>query len=213
LAREEGLLAGPSAGTALAAALRVAAGLDDRHLVVVLLPDSGRSYLSKNLDAGWLARWGFGNDTDAPIATVAEFYSVPPAGQQGNLVTVKAGDTIGEALDGLARLTDLDPQQRIPVVLDRRAGVTLAAGDVVGSTSIAELQREAGDALLADHQGPALPTVGLAEPIAEALRRFSEADQSALVLRDGRVVGCISRAELERGSPQSTEIESLTARA
>jgi cystathionine beta-synthase len=211
LAREEGLLAGPSAGTALAAALRVAAELDDRHLVVVLLPDSGRSYLSKNFDAGWLARWGFGNNTDAPVATVAEFYSVPPAGQQDNLVTVKAGDTIGEALDELARLSDLDPQQRLPVVLDRRAGVTLAAGDVVGSTSIAELRREAADALLADHHGPALPTVGLAEPVTEALRRLSPSDPAALVLRDGRVVGCISRAQLERGNSELIDDDIITA--
>ncbi|MDX6351562.1 MAG: cystathionine beta-synthase [Streptomyces sp.] len=43
LAREEGLLVGGSAGTAVAAALRVAAELSPDDLVVVLLPDSGRN--------------------------------------------------------------------------------------------------------------------------------------------------------------------------
>ncbi|WP_313879702.1 PLP-dependent cysteine synthase family protein [Streptomyces silvisoli] len=54
LAREEGLLVGGSAGTAVAAALRVAAGLGSEDLVVVVLPDSGRNYLSKVYDDEWL---------------------------------------------------------------------------------------------------------------------------------------------------------------
>jgi cysteine synthase B len=47
LAREEGLLAGPSSGAALATALRVAAR--DEGLVVALLPDGGEHYLSTPL--------------------------------------------------------------------------------------------------------------------------------------------------------------------
>jgi cystathionine beta-synthase len=57
LAREDGLLAGPSSGTAVAAALRVARELGPSDLVVVLLPDSGRSYLSKVFNDGWMRRW------------------------------------------------------------------------------------------------------------------------------------------------------------
>lgn len=54
-ARVEGLLVGPSAGTALHAALELAAGLDPaRHLVVALLADTGRGYLSKLFDDEWL---------------------------------------------------------------------------------------------------------------------------------------------------------------
>jgi cystathionine beta-synthase len=59
LAREEGLLVGGSAGTAVAAALRVAATLTPDDLVVVLLPDSGRNYLSKVYDDAWLRELGF----------------------------------------------------------------------------------------------------------------------------------------------------------
>jgi hypothetical protein len=66
---------------------------------------------------------------------------------------------------------------------------------------------------LAGHHGPPLPTVGLAEPIADALTRFTDGDLIALVLSDGRVVGSISRAELERGHSDAHEAESLTAPA
>src|SRR6188508_247707 len=59
LAREEGLLVGGSCGMAVVAALEVArrAGPDD--VVVVLLPDGGRGYLSKIFNDTWMARYGF----------------------------------------------------------------------------------------------------------------------------------------------------------
>ncbi|EID77316.1 cystathionine beta-synthase [Rhodococcus opacus RKJ300 = JCM 13270] len=59
LAREEGLLVGGSAGTAVAAALRVARTLGPDDVVVVIVPDSGRAYLSKYFDNEWLGRLGF----------------------------------------------------------------------------------------------------------------------------------------------------------
>jgi cystathionine beta-synthase len=57
LAREEGLLVGPSCGMAAEGALRVARE-DHDALVVVLLPDSGRGYLSKVFDDDWMADHG-----------------------------------------------------------------------------------------------------------------------------------------------------------
>jgi len=59
LAREEGLLVGGSSGMAVVAALRTARGLPDDAVVVVLLPDHGRGYLSKIHDDGWLTEHGF----------------------------------------------------------------------------------------------------------------------------------------------------------
>ncbi|MBO9577443.1 MAG: pyridoxal-phosphate dependent enzyme [Microbacteriaceae bacterium] len=67
LAREEGLLVGGSSGMAVAGALRVARGLPAEAVVVVLLPDSGRGYLNKIFDDGWLADRGI--DTSAPRTT------------------------------------------------------------------------------------------------------------------------------------------------
>lgn len=47
LAAQEGLLVGPSSGLAIAVALEVAAGLDDRHVVLAMAPDSGVNYLTE----------------------------------------------------------------------------------------------------------------------------------------------------------------------
>ena len=66
----EGILMGESAGTALWAALQVARDLDDRDaLLVVLLPDSGRNYVAKLYNDGWLRERGL----IAPTESVADY--------------------------------------------------------------------------------------------------------------------------------------------
>jgi len=70
LAREEGLLVGGSSGMAVVGALRVARHLGPDDVVVVLLPDHGRGYLSKIFDDGWMAENLFTADPVAidPVA-------------------------------------------------------------------------------------------------------------------------------------------------
>ena len=65
--REEGLLIGGSCGTAVHAALVVGRELGPEHVVVVLLPDSGRGYLSKIFNDEWMMRFGF-LQSDGPTA-------------------------------------------------------------------------------------------------------------------------------------------------
>jgi cystathionine beta-synthase len=211
LAREEGLLAGASSGTALAAALRVAAELDERHLVVVLFPDSGRSYLSKNFDPRWLRRWGFADASDE--AVVGDVW--PAAGDRRRPLTVHAATPIRQALHELATVDGLAEHQRVPVVLARRGDSEPAVGDVIGSTTLAELRGlvhvgDRVDAVVADHGGPAPPSVGIGEPVGTARARLAERDAAALVVSDGRVVGCISRAELDITVPSSASSAQAT---
>ncbi len=59
LAREEGLLVGGSSGTAVWAALEYAGGLAEPKYIVVLLPDTGRNYLSRVFCDAWMREWGF----------------------------------------------------------------------------------------------------------------------------------------------------------
>ena len=59
LAREEGLLVGGSCGSTAWAALQVAARLGPEARVLMLLPDGGRSYLSKFYDDNWMIQYGF----------------------------------------------------------------------------------------------------------------------------------------------------------
>src|SRR3989449_2724989 len=70
LAREEGVLAGSSAGAALLAALKVAEDLDRDDVLVVLLPDSGAKYVSKAHNEAWLKDMGFLEEPAAPLLRI-----------------------------------------------------------------------------------------------------------------------------------------------
>src|SRR6202023_2116292 len=59
LTREEGILAGGSSGTAVWAAVEVGRGAGPDAVIVVIIPASGRGYLSKVYDDGWMADHGF----------------------------------------------------------------------------------------------------------------------------------------------------------
>ncbi|RMH03574.1 MAG: pyridoxal-phosphate dependent enzyme [Planctomycetota bacterium] len=72
LARETGIFVGGSAGLALAAGLRVGARLGAGKRVVVLIPDSGKNYLTKVYDPDWLRDNGFLDRVPAAAATVGD---------------------------------------------------------------------------------------------------------------------------------------------
>lgn len=76
LAREEGLLVGGSSGMAVVGALRAARDLPDDAVVVVLLPDHGRGYLSKLFDDAWMSDHGYAT-TDDPQAAVSAAVADP----------------------------------------------------------------------------------------------------------------------------------------
>src|SRR5690606_29528739 len=95
LAREEGLLVGGSCGMAVVAALRVAASAGPDAVVVVLLPDGGRGYLSKIFNDEWMARYGFLR-TSAAAPTVADVLAGKGKGLP-ELVHVHPTETVRDA--------------------------------------------------------------------------------------------------------------------
>ena len=98
LAREEGLLVGGSGGMAVMAALRVAEPLGDDGLVVVLLPDSGRGYLSKIFNDEWMADYGF-LSTSAETTVGDVLAGKDGTGRVPEFVHVHPNETVREAID------------------------------------------------------------------------------------------------------------------
>src|SRR6478609_7861290 len=101
LAREEAMLVGGSAGMAAFAARQVAhelaaEGRSDA-VVVVLLPDSGRGYLTKVFNDDWLGQYGFATGAQADHRTVGEVLR-GKSGQLPDLVHTHPGETIAEAV-------------------------------------------------------------------------------------------------------------------
>ncbi|MGZ0151425.1 cystathionine beta-synthase [Kribbella sp. WER1] len=193
LAREEAMLVGGSAGMAAAAAIRLAHELDDPDaVIVVLLPDGGRGYLTKVFNDDWLAQYGFlahaKQGTTLGDVLAGKDGSLPP------LVHTHPHETIAEAV---AILREYGVSQ-MPVV---RAEPPVMAAEVAGAVSERTLMDAlySGKARLADiveqHMDPALPSLGAGEPVTKAVELLEGRD-ALMVLDDGKPVGVLTRQDL-----------------
>jgi cystathionine beta-synthase len=192
LAREEGLLVGGSCGMAVAAALEVARDAGPDGVVVVLLPDGGRGYLSKIFNDEWMARYGF-LATGGTGATVADVLSGKPGGMP-QLVHVHPTETVREAIDYMREYG----VSQLPVL---KAEPPVVTGEVAGSLAERDLMDAlfSGQAHLHDmverHMGPPLPVIGGGQPVTEAVALLEKSD-AAMVLIDGKPAGVLTRQDL-----------------
>ncbi|MFI5833709.1 cystathionine beta-synthase [Micromonospora sp. NPDC051300] len=192
LAREEGLLVGGSCGMAVVGALEVArkAGPDD--VIVVLLPDGGRGYLSKIFNDRWMARYGFLDDSGSE-PTVADALAGKPGGLP-ELVHVHPTETVRDAIDYMREYG----VSQLPVL---KAEPPVVTGEVAGSIAERDLLDAlfTGQAHLHDtierHMGEPLPMIGGGQPVSEAVGLLEKAD-AALVLVDGKPKGVLTRQDL-----------------
>lgn len=191
LAREEGLLVGGSCGMAAVAALRVASTAEPGDVIVVVLPDSGRGYLSKIFNDDWLASYGFlPPSTDSTVGHVLHGKSeeLPP------LVHTHPTESVADAI---AILREYGVSQ-VPVV---RAEPPVMAAEVVGSVVERDLLDVlfSGKAKLFDtveaHMSAALPIVGAGESVQSAISALQSSD-GVVVIEDGRPVGVLTRQDL-----------------
>jgi len=199
LAREEALLVGGSSGMAAFAAKQLAEELagtpeGDDAVIVVLLPDSGRGYLTKVFNDDWLASYGFAvagaERNERTIGQVLRGKS----GQLPDLVHTHPSETIAEAVHILQEYG----VSQMPVV---RAEPPIVAAEVAGSVSDRTLLEAVftGAARLSDqvgdHMSDPLPVIGSTEPARAAVSLLESAD-AVLVQEDGKPVGVLTRQDL-----------------
>jgi len=191
LAREEGLLVGGSCGMAAVAALKVAQAAPAGSVVVVLLPDGGRGYLSKIFNDDWMSRYGF-LATEGP--TVADLLNAKTDARMPSLIHVHPTETVRDAIDIMREYG----VSQLPVL---KAEPPVVTGEVAGSIAERDLLDAlfAGQAHLHDmlerHMGTPLPMIGGGQPVAEAVALLAKAD-AAMVLVDGKPAGVLTRQDL-----------------
>ncbi len=171
LAREEALLVGGSCGMAAVAAIKVAERAGPDALVVVLLPDGGRGYLSKVFNDAWMSSYGFLRgrlDGSIEQPTVGDVLR-GKSGALPDLVHTHPSETVRDAI-GILREYGVS---QMPVV---GAEPPVMAGEVAGSVSERELLSAVfeGRANLADavsqHMSPPLPLIGAGELVGTAAK-------------------------------------------
>ncbi|MGL5823892.1 MAG: cystathionine beta-synthase [Nocardioides sp.] len=199
LAQEEAMLVGGSSGMAVVAAGQLAGELDntpeaEAAVIVVLLPDSGRGYLTKVFNDEWLAQYGFTTPGDPRSSQSVGEVLRGKSGRLPDLVHTHPNETIAEAVQILQEYG----VSQMPVV---RAEPPVVAAEVAGSVSERTLLDAlfAGEARLSDpvenHLSPPLPTIGASESAQAAVSLLERAD-AVLVHEDGKPIGVVTRQDL-----------------
>ena len=192
LARTEGILTGGSGGMAVHAALQVCAEIDDpAALVVVILPDGGRAYLSKIFSDGWMRQYGFLEPTG--LLTVGDVLSRKRlAGETPQMVSVQTDFLVRDAVALLHR----HGVSQLPVV------DAADPGAVVGAISERGVLRHAaadpgllGEPIAAVMEPP-FPAVSVDDPARDAIELLAGDQQALLVLREGALEGLVTRTDL-----------------
>jgi len=185
LAREEGILAGGSSGTALFAALQVARQAKPGQVVVVLIPDTGERYLSKVHSDEWMRD---NRLLDSSMITVADVMTgkrnhIPP------LVSINYDDTVDRALS-LIREFNIS---QLPV---------LKEGNVVGSVSEGVLLQKVldgsahGDTRVEYLLEKPLPLVPLDAHLPRVMKVLAASNAAVAVDQHGKPAGILTRFDL-----------------
>jgi cystathionine beta-synthase len=196
LAREEGLLVGGSGGTTVWAALELAKRFGADATILTMIPDSGRSYLSKFYDDNWMLDHGF-LERRAPIPQVNEVLRSKGVEEADvpALVTVAAHQKVGEAIDVMQRYSI----SQLPVVRD---GEVESLADVIGSLQDRDLLDRVfknPDALhddVAAAMQPPLATVDATATVDEIFAALTGRTNAVVVASEGRPVGVVTRSDL-----------------
>ncbi len=187
LAREEGLLAGGSAGTAVAAALKYGQRLSKPAFIVVLLPDTGRNYLTKIFSDAWMKGNGFWvtHEIESPrIKDVLNGKIHLP-----KIISVNSDDVLGNAI----KLMHKYNISQIPVI----------DGDTIsGSINEASLMKLLMDGIDFTKQkvsavmGSPLPSLDEHTDITEAERLLLSGISGIIVTSNKKPVGVITRSDI-----------------
>jgi cystathionine beta-synthase len=196
LAREEGLLVGGSGGTTVWAALEVAKKLGPGKTILSMLPDSGRSYMSKFYDDNWMLEHGFVERRSA-LPTVEQLLAAKSANEREapDLITIAAHQKVGEAIDVMHRYSI----SQLPVVRD---GHSDSLADFIGSLqdrALLDRVFKNPDALhedVASAMQPPLAAVEITQSLDEVFSTLSGRASAVVVARDGRPVGVLTRSDL-----------------
>ena len=196
LAREEGLLVGGSGGTTVWAALQIAHRFGPDGTILSMIPDSGRSYMSKFYDDNWMLEHGF-VERRIPPPTVSELLRSKRMEETEvpTLVTIAAHQKVGEAIDVMQRYSI----SQLPVVRDGELG---SLADVIGSLQDRDLLDRVfknPDALhedVASAMQPPLAAVEADQTLDEVFATLTGRTNAVVVARDGKPVGVLTRSDL-----------------
>jgi cystathionine beta-synthase len=188
--RTEGILVGGSAGSAVHAALVVAKDYGPDATIVVLLPDTGRQYLSKIFSDGWMRQYGF---LEGPETVTVEQVLAGKGRELPPLITVHAHDKVRQAVD----LLQEHGISQAPVVREDSVDVAQFVGSIRDKELLERVFRDpdALQAEVAEVMAPPIPTIERHASVDDAFVDLERAP-AVLVIAGGTALGVLTRSDL-----------------
>jgi len=185
LGRQEGIFCGGSTGTNLAAALKVARGLDESGVVVFIVCDTGEHYLTKHHSDEWLKEKRLLEPRRMNAGLIS---STKAAGERPRVLSVAPNVSVAEALAQMDKYS----VTQMPVIEEGKS-----VGSVRENRLLAKVlgDRDLLDAAVSQVMEPAFPVADVDATSAEVTRLLRR-HPAVLVEEFGRITGIITRHDM-----------------
>jgi cystathionine beta-synthase len=195
ITREEGLLAGGSSGTAMWAALEVGKETKPGDVMVVILPDSGKSYLSKVFNDSWMIEHGFLDRPGSRVRIGELLQDKRSHASVPDLIAVASHEKVGRAIEILQSYGI----SQLPVArAERPEDVAEIVGSIHDRTLLEKVFRDR-DAIARDVvevMDPPLPVVQIGAGIEDMVADLSRGAEAIVVVDGARPTGVLTRVDL-----------------
>jgi cystathionine beta-synthase len=185
LGRKEGIFCGGSTGTNLAAALKVAKGLDESGLVVFIVCDTGEHYLTKHHSDEWLKEKRL---LEPKKMTAGLISSTKPAGERPRILSVEPTATVAEALaqmdkHGVTQMPVIEEGKSVGSVRENRLLAKVLGDRDLLAASVGQVMEQG------------FPVIDVDSSSADVTRQLRR-HPAVLVEEFGRITGIITRHDM-----------------
>ncbi len=190
LAREEGILVGGSAGTATSAALRVAQQLSEKDVLVILMPDGGRGYLSKMFSDEWMRASGFipvpehSYYVSDLLERKARLSKIPP------MVVVRPEDSVQRAIE-LMQEYQID---QLPVIT--ASGQNIGSVNDVITMQVVYERKEPSCVPISSVMGKPFPQFEKSAEIEDVYKAFRLGTAMMVITQEHKAIGVLTKFDM-----------------
>ncbi|MDQ3938493.1 MAG: cystathionine beta-synthase [Chloroflexota bacterium] len=199
ITREEGILAGESCGTALVAALEVARELTDSDagsdaVMVVILPDGGRNYLSKLYNDEWLRANGLLGFEPGRARVSALFAADRHGPALPTVVLARTTDSVADVIETLERYGI----SQMPVSERDDESIEGIVGSISEMSLLERAYRDPGvvERTVGEVMDRPLPTIDQSASIEDAFQLLADGVSALVAVADGRPAGVVTKLDL-----------------
>lgn len=190
MAREEGILIGGSAGTAVTAALKIAPGLTEDDVVVIMLPDGGRGYLSKMFSDDWMRANGFLPSPEHSYAVQDLLERKGKRSKLAPMITVRDTDPVQRAIE-LMQEHQID---QLPVTTESGQNVG-SINDIITMQVVYE-RKDPSTIPISSLMGRPFPQFDKNEEIEMVYKAFKLGTAMVVVMDEGRAYGVLTKFDM-----------------